>query len=136
MPRLTYTRSSGEGGSARWTQASTPVGPRWGGAEQTPCRRRGRYLRAWQVGREFGLIGYGFYETIRFRSRARVRFARPWRSDGVRRSLNLGPQAARPAIKCLKTTTRMTTNNPANQLWFQNSLVTIRLSTSDGQDGI
>ncbi len=25
---------------------------------------------------------------------------------------------------------------PANQLWFQNSLVTIRVSTSEGQDGI
>jgi len=25
---------------------------------------------------------------------------------------------------------------PANQLWFQNSLVTIRVSMSDGQDGI
>jgi quercetin dioxygenase-like cupin family protein len=25
---------------------------------------------------------------------------------------------------------------PANQLWFQNSLVTIRVSVSDGQDGI
>ncbi len=25
---------------------------------------------------------------------------------------------------------------PANQLWFQNSLVTIRVSASDGQDGI
>ena len=30
----------------------------------------------------------------------------------------------------------MTISVPANQLWFQNSLVTIRVSTSDGQDGI
>ena len=30
----------------------------------------------------------------------------------------------------------MTKTGPANQLWFQNSLVTIRVSTSDGQDGI
>jgi len=30
----------------------------------------------------------------------------------------------------------MTKTIPANQLWFQNSLVTIRVSTSDGQDGI
>ena len=30
----------------------------------------------------------------------------------------------------------MTKTAPANQLWFQNSLVTIRVSTSDGQDGI
>jgi len=30
----------------------------------------------------------------------------------------------------------MTKTAPANQLWFQNSLVTIRVSMSDGQDGI
>lgn len=30
----------------------------------------------------------------------------------------------------------MTETMPANQLWFQNSLVTVRVSTSDGQDGI
>jgi uncharacterized cupin superfamily protein len=30
----------------------------------------------------------------------------------------------------------MTKTVPANQLWFQNSLVTIRVSMSDGQDGI
>ena len=30
----------------------------------------------------------------------------------------------------------MTKPVPANQLWFQNSLVTIRVSVSDGQDGI
>ena len=30
----------------------------------------------------------------------------------------------------------MTKPVPANQLWFQNSLVTIRVSASDGQDGI
>jgi uncharacterized cupin superfamily protein len=30
----------------------------------------------------------------------------------------------------------MTKSIPANQLWFQNSLVTIRVSTSDGKDGI
>lgn len=30
----------------------------------------------------------------------------------------------------------MTKPIPTNQLWFQNSLVTIRVSTSDGQDGI
>jgi mannose-6-phosphate isomerase-like protein (cupin superfamily) len=30
----------------------------------------------------------------------------------------------------------MTKTVPANQLWFQDSLVTIRVSTSDGQDGI
>ena len=30
----------------------------------------------------------------------------------------------------------MTKSVPANQLWFQNSLVTIRVSASDGQDGI
>lgn len=30
----------------------------------------------------------------------------------------------------------MTKTIPANQLWFQNSLVTVRVSTSDGQDGI
>src|SRR5205809_2141437 len=31
---------------------------------------------------------------------------------------------------------RMIKSVPANQLWFQNSLVTIRVSMSDGQDGI
>src|SRR3974390_3514078 len=30
----------------------------------------------------------------------------------------------------------MTISVPANQLWFQDSLVTIRVSTSDGKDGI
>jgi quercetin dioxygenase-like cupin family protein len=30
----------------------------------------------------------------------------------------------------------MTKTLPANQLWFQNSLVTIRVSTSEGQDGL
>jgi len=30
----------------------------------------------------------------------------------------------------------MTKTVPANQLWFQNSLVTIRVSLSEGQDGI
>ena len=30
----------------------------------------------------------------------------------------------------------MTKTVPANQLWFQNSLVTIRVSVSEGQDGI
>jgi quercetin dioxygenase-like cupin family protein len=30
----------------------------------------------------------------------------------------------------------MTKTVPPNQLWFQNSLVTIRVSTSDGEDGI
>ena len=30
----------------------------------------------------------------------------------------------------------MTETMPANQLWFQNSLVTVRVSTSDGPDGI
>ena len=30
----------------------------------------------------------------------------------------------------------MTDPAPANQLWFQNSLVTIRVSTADGEDGI
>ena len=30
----------------------------------------------------------------------------------------------------------VTTSMSTNQLWFQNSLVTIRVSTSDGQDGI
>jgi quercetin dioxygenase-like cupin family protein len=30
----------------------------------------------------------------------------------------------------------MTKTVPANQLWFQNSLVTIRVSRSEGQDGI
>jgi uncharacterized cupin superfamily protein len=30
----------------------------------------------------------------------------------------------------------MTKTLPANQLWFQNSFVTIRVSMSDGQDGI
>ena len=30
----------------------------------------------------------------------------------------------------------MTKPVPANQLWFQNSLATIRVSMSDGQDGI
>ena len=30
----------------------------------------------------------------------------------------------------------MTTPAPASQLWFQDSLVTVRVSTSDGQDGI
>ena len=30
----------------------------------------------------------------------------------------------------------MTKTTPANQLWFQNSLVTIRVSLSEGQDGI
>ncbi len=30
----------------------------------------------------------------------------------------------------------MTKSAPANQLWFQDSLVTIRVSMSDGQDGI
>jgi quercetin dioxygenase-like cupin family protein len=30
----------------------------------------------------------------------------------------------------------MTKTGPANQLWFQNSLVTIRVSTSDGLDGL
>jgi len=30
----------------------------------------------------------------------------------------------------------MTTPSAANQLWFQNSLVTIRASASEGQDGL
>jgi quercetin dioxygenase-like cupin family protein len=33
-------------------------------------------------------------------------------------------------------TTPITKTAPANQLWFLDSLVTIRVSTSDGQDGI
>ena len=33
-------------------------------------------------------------------------------------------------------TIRMTMTAPANQLWFLDSLVTVRVSTSDGQDGL
>src|SRR5689334_2083985 len=36
----------------------------------------------------------------------------------------------------LNRRTLMTKNVLANQLWFQNSLVTIRVSMSEGQDGI